>query len=342
MYRALLEQCPRLESLVDTLPGQTNQIQHLVRKQFRRNRHETSHRLVVVALHKGYEAEELLRTAGDGDNSALSKVKDILTKVHIERERGREASRQELPSKPRAKPNMRSFPGHESTILKRPLPFEALGGIRQVPKLTSSNSLPFLRFKRPQPDFLSRVFRNKINQRQRRNNNLMKMDEDYKWAANEEQWDRIVANEANKVHKEMSTWRQPLANARAAIEEQLDEEHHKVEKMSRKLLRITNQEEDLRVKEKQERKMAKNKDRQERKGASGADPRGSLIARTDKYSPHVERRLTRELSEHQTAPLEASIRVKQRKGVISAEKSRPQVIRRVKPVQKAPLWRSKP
>lgn len=55
LYRALLEQCPRVQHLAEGWPATPLTFKHLIRKQFQRNRHLQSPRLVVAALKAGYQ-----------------------------------------------------------------------------------------------------------------------------------------------------------------------------------------------------------------------------------------------------------------------------------------------
>ena len=57
LYRALLQQVPKISLPDDVVSGAgaVNPIKHLIRKGFRRNRIDTSPRLVVPALQNGYK-----------------------------------------------------------------------------------------------------------------------------------------------------------------------------------------------------------------------------------------------------------------------------------------------
>lgn len=52
--------------------------------------------------------------------------------------------------------------------------------------------LPFLRIKKPQSPFLSRVLDDKIKQRQKRNNHLERLCQEKMWAEGEELWDDAI------------------------------------------------------------------------------------------------------------------------------------------------------
>jgi hypothetical protein len=61
-----------------------------------------------------------------------------------------------------------------------------------VPKLISVANIPFLRFKKPQSPFLSRIIRDKIQTRQMRYNRLEELEALISEAAEEDTWDRIL------------------------------------------------------------------------------------------------------------------------------------------------------
>ena len=71
-------------------------------------------------------------------------------------------------------------------------PFPNLSGRRHVPKLVNANRIPFLRFKRPQSPFVSRIIRDTAKTRERRSLIAMELDRQIPAALAEDGWDRIL------------------------------------------------------------------------------------------------------------------------------------------------------
>ncbi len=117
------------------------------------------------------QAEELLRTAVEGNTASNSKILDFITQVRAERTGSRLNSAQQPKPVPRRKAE--PYPGAVPLLESLPRPLSALsGGRRRVPIMANTSIAPFLRIKKPQPPFLSRVLRYKVTQRQRQNDNL--------------------------------------------------------------------------------------------------------------------------------------------------------------------------
>ena len=79
---------------------------------------------------------------------------------------------------------------HAPKVLSRPFP--VISGRRHVPTLVNATGIPFLRFKKPQSPFLSRIIRNKIRKRERLFNILYELQHSLKMAQEEDRWDKIL------------------------------------------------------------------------------------------------------------------------------------------------------
>lgn len=66
------------------------------------------------------------------------------------------------------------------------------GKRRRIPILTKATLVPFLRFKKPQSPFLSRVLRDKIRGKQRRFDRMGEVEEKGMLGEREEEWEGIV------------------------------------------------------------------------------------------------------------------------------------------------------
>ena len=97
-------------------------------------------------------------------------------------------------------PRVWAHPDAPKLLESRPLPRASLpeGKKRHVPTLISAAGLPMLRFKKPQPAYLSRVIRNKQVQRNKRLTNIQRMQLESETAEMEDQWDRNLAWEVRK------------------------------------------------------------------------------------------------------------------------------------------------
>src|ERR1700709_1700282 len=115
----------------------------------------------VIQLTHGAQAEELLRAAASGSQAATSQIHNLLYRLHTQRQQSQQPRAPPRPEPPRLSP----YPGAPKVLDIRPLPREKLTAKRRVPILTHASGVPFLRFKKPQSPFLSRVLRNKLEQK---------------------------------------------------------------------------------------------------------------------------------------------------------------------------------
>jgi hypothetical protein len=78
-----------------------------------------------------------------------------------------------------------------------------LTGRRRVPILVNANWLPFLRFKKPQSPYLTRVLRDKLLQKQRRMNALVGVEDVAEIGEAEAAWERVVRKEVEGELEEL-------------------------------------------------------------------------------------------------------------------------------------------
>jgi uncharacterized protein YifE (UPF0438 family) len=190
--------------------GDPKPIQTLVRNAFRRNRRETSHRLVCSALKNGYRFLTLLsRAAESPDSPERASVVEFVRKNNerVLQIKARNAALEEERKKTATAP----IEGRQ-TIIKRvtpegvhppvyapavpPRPLESFpSGVRKPPVLAATAAgVPFLRFKKPQPRFLERVLRQKSERRAKRIADMKElMDDGIVDAKYEDVWEREVA-----------------------------------------------------------------------------------------------------------------------------------------------------
>ncbi|CZR61042.1 uncharacterized protein PAC_10938 [Phialocephala subalpina] len=195
LYRALLKQCPHIP-IPDDIPlrGKTGPIKHLIQKAFRKNVYLTGPRVIVPALESGYAVHSLLHHASlspaNAPNPSLAQVHTLLRTLSQEYQAARIAC---PPKPPPRRPCITPYPGAPKLVDIRPLPKEKLTGRRHVPKLVGVHSVfPFLRFKKPQSPYLSRILRNKVKKKHLRYERIDEMDELVAMGELEDGWDKIL------------------------------------------------------------------------------------------------------------------------------------------------------
>ncbi|KAK8097565.1 uncharacterized protein PG998_013051 [Apiospora kogelbergensis] len=230
LYKALLTVAPKVRlppDLVTAFGPRRHPIVHHVRAAFRRNRADTSPRLVYPALQAGYRLLALLsRTtttpATDESPSPPPSPEHAAVEAFLRArlaERDKSKASQALhppnsrnPPRPAREPRPGTrpllvktspdptpenpFPKPKYAVAHRPLPLAELGGTgrRQVPRLEMAMDFPFLRFTKPQPGVLSRVLHTKLKKRVERQATWTRMkDEDVLDAQEEDSWEQEVA-----------------------------------------------------------------------------------------------------------------------------------------------------
>ena len=112
------------------------------------------------------------------------------------------------------RPRVWAFP-NASKVLDRPYP--KISGRRHVPKLVNANRVPFLRFKKPQSEFVSRVIRDTVKTRERRIAHTEELNEQKAIAQAEDRWDSLLFNEFRLKDEEMS-WSHEIQTALGEIQ----------------------------------------------------------------------------------------------------------------------------
>ncbi len=141
------------------------------------------------------QAEQLLRSSGDGNASSTSQVHALLRAVHAEAEHSRSVCKQ---SPPRHRERVWPYPGAPKLVDVRPVPFEKLTGRRHVPHIAVTGNLAFLRIKTPQSPFLSRVLRDKIKLKQKQTDRLETLELQEEIGRREDDWEKVVEERAER------------------------------------------------------------------------------------------------------------------------------------------------
>ncbi|KAK4147389.1 putative ubiquitin-conjugating enzyme [Dichotomopilus funicola] len=208
LYRSLMRQgrlVPIPDELVNSSTlGPGNPIQWLIRNGFRRNKHEVSPRLVISALKNGYRYLTLLTRAADPSSSDHASVLDFIRenqqRLLVRQAKAAEAKAKLISTAP--------IPDRIPIIIKisaegeppvyapniPPRPLSSFpNGVRKPPHLAHANDIPFLRMKKPQPRFLGRVIRQRMERRIDRLNVMYEIDDVLIYdAAVEDEWDEMM------------------------------------------------------------------------------------------------------------------------------------------------------
>lgn len=190
-------------------PGWINPVRYLIRAGFRRNKQDTSPRLVTSALQNGYRFLTLLTRAHDASAPQHSEIVAFLRERQRKfppppppgaPEEGAHKTNNKNENEARRHPDavpllMRvSAPGekpvYKSTVRPRPLS-ELSGGVRKVPVLEQATSgHTFLRTGKPESRFLGSFLHRRGKARQRRITHILDMQEVHlTQARDEDRWE---------------------------------------------------------------------------------------------------------------------------------------------------------
>lgn len=219
----------------------------------------------------------MLRKAASGSKPAISQIYAYLHRVHFQRE----ASKQPQPPRPERR-RVWPYPDAPRAIDIRPLPLDKLSANRHVPILAHAGGYPFLRFKKPQSAFLSRVLRNKIKQKEEWFDKIKELDGPlWKLSAWEDEWDSHVSRELRREGREASEWTEEkgrdatgedgwckeVVDARGGVWTRIVEDGNKTKEMSIKMLGIVEKERKMWAEERSmrrhEKKVAKRRKKYE-------------------------------------------------------------------------------
>ncbi|KAF2765039.1 hypothetical protein EJ03DRAFT_331312 [Teratosphaeria nubilosa] len=273
LFRTLLAQCRALPLLE---APQLHELQNIVRNRFKQARHTSSQQMLRYNFEAGYEAVDCLDAAVAGDHQGRLRVLQLLENAPAKvkqdppvlnpkrlrktiRKRDRERNGP-LETEAEAKPS----------LFERPLPLEQLSGRRKVPALFNAQGLPVLRIKKPQPQSLSGYLADKLRQRQKRHDLRHRLDEELNFARMEDEWDRIVNQEAGERSLRLRDsyghafqqhdrkqreprWSDALVFARRGVVDQINAQREKNIEMRDKMIEVVAKERELYEREKAER-----------------------------------------------------------------------------------------
>lgn len=286
LYRALLRQCNKLPSNVpyrETIPN-------LVKIKFHRYKKYLSPSKSVNALRAGYEvrrlshpvtwyilltrlskALDLLHAASQHDENAYSRISAIIEEAQARKRKAQAEARLRGSARPKKPPTPRELKAawnrqfQDATAVRHPnaepiwnRPRPVVPGKRHVPVLVNARGVPFLRIKKPQPQSLSRMIRNKLAQRWKYVKRRDELEVAILFAKDEDSWDQKVG------YAEEATWEAPMREAMDELYKKVAEFDYKNYERGKKLWKIVLAERALAEKEETERKQKEEAERKQK------------------------------------------------------------------------------
>ncbi|KAL1973433.1 hypothetical protein VTN31DRAFT_6068 [Thermomyces dupontii] len=267
LYRALLRQCKRLPPDVpyrETIPN-------LVKIKFHRYNKYLSPSKSVNALRAGYEALDLLHAASRHDDNARNRISTIIEEAQARKRKAQAEARLRGSARPKKPPTPRELRAawnrqfQNATAVRHPnaepiwnRPRPIVPGKRHIPVLVNARGVPFLRIKKPQPQSLSRMIRNKLAQRWRYVERRDELEVAILFAKDEDNWDQNVG------HAEEATWEAPMREAMDELYKKVAEFDYKNYERGKKLWKIVLAERALAEKEEAERKQKEEAERKQK------------------------------------------------------------------------------
>lgn len=253
--------------------GPANPIRTLIRNAFRRNKRDTSPRLVVSALKNGYRFLGLLSRAADTSTpehaSVLAFLRENEARVLAVKAKAAEEAAKRISTAP--------IPGRTPIITKvsaegeppvyaptgPPRPLSSFkNGVRKPPTLAAATAVPFLRLKKPQPRFLERVIRQTVERRSKKALKIMEMQNDGMIdAIDEDEWEKLVAKMLREngqqppggPNKKEKTYRESLSEAMKLTLDSLSKEREDSLARAKAMWQIVLAEQEMAQKEEKER-----------------------------------------------------------------------------------------
>lgn len=264
LYRALLQQCsPSRDS-----PAWLLETRSLVKQRFRRYKDLQSPSQVANALKAGYRVRsqnldfrvdlklimsllaktlDLLDSAANGNQQDAQNLTSILEQAKsmkeqyatLQKEKAAEVDALKRPLSKKQARKAESIRFQEATRRRHPdtpsiLDYSQRGanGRRKVPFLVNARGIPFLRFKKPQPQNLSGVIRAKLENRWHLIERRDRLREELLLAKDEDLWDRITNT------TELPKWSREIEQALGEVQIKIKESDRKSKEMAERMWNI--------------------------------------------------------------------------------------------------------
>ncbi|KAF2266948.1 hypothetical protein CC78DRAFT_531373 [Lojkania enalia] len=245
LYRALLVRCSSAP-----LPNELqSSLRNAIQNKFRKNRNLQGPYQLGLTFRAGYETLDHLDAASAGDASSIAFLLKLIPS--LPRGIARLPPQPRLsPSPPdRSKKTLACLPPGQKELDAHPR--KVLSGPRHVPILASANGLPFLRLKKPQPENLSRMLRQKLDSRMSLfDKKVLLLNYWAPIAINEDMWDEILRKECGIAESKASPkWLEAISEAKVE-NNKLHEKHMLADReLALRMQQIVDQETELALKE---------------------------------------------------------------------------------------------
>lgn len=270
LYRALLAQCNRLKLNDAERNALRETIQYrfwknrLLRKDYRHlNLQFTAGYAVRAAMLKSIhlvslltctkkKALDVIDAAIEGDAQSLSRIQSLLKERPPPENWMKKNKRAKYLAKLEHDANR---PPKAPSIFER-FPRPTVKGIRKVPFIVNANGIPFLRYKKPQPENVSRSIRNMVNSHNEQIYSRRVLEEFYlPLSEYEDEWDEILrVNGCWRSGIEEPTWLEAYEGQLDEVNTRLDIWDQTILETGKKLFDIVKAEQALAEKEAEERR----------------------------------------------------------------------------------------
>jgi len=226
--------------------------------------------LSIESLTHHSQALDLLDASAAGDIPSTARLTTLLSRTPAYLKRPPKRAGPKLKNSRKDASRVVCVAGSTKAIDARPRPAAALTGVRKVPKLVNANALPILRWKKPQPESLSRVIRDKVNQKQRRMTMRNEL-QDYglpmgQW---EDEWDRLVREQGGgREEEEEPRWAEAVRLGIRGLVRDVEELKVRGKEMARRMAEIVERERELAEGERRERLEKRRAERAARRGTA--------------------------------------------------------------------------
>ena len=154
-------------------------------------------------------------------------------------------------------------------VLHRPYP--QVSGIRHIPKLVNANGFPFLRFKKPQSAFLSRMIRDHVKRKDKRFTQYQIFQQSLKIAADEDEWDVILEQTCGLHIGCEESWEAEIKRSIGEASFKINREYTRSKAVAEQMAMIIEKEKELAYQEKGHALAEKRKEKLARKQAESVE-----------------------------------------------------------------------
>jgi hypothetical protein len=202
-----------------------------------------------LSFYAGYKALDYLDEAVAGETASVERIAGYLSKVP---QYLKQPPRVKLPPPKRIDPPYVTPPEHQFFNI---FPRQTVEGERRVPHFVRANGFPMVRWKKPQPNRLTRTIRQLIEAKQKSMDYQMEYEEHYiPMAQHEDQWDLIVQHQMGEVQDEdEETWTKQATRGLNYIKTLRVERHQRTMEKAHRMVEIVEKEQELADKESAER-----------------------------------------------------------------------------------------